>query len=60
MSDDNLAFNGVCPVCGERFTDPTSQELDVGESYDVKMCTLPKDEWPAPDEPQILFHLKDQ
>lgn len=55
-----LAFDGVCPVCDEPFTDPTSQELDVGESYDAKVCTLPRDEWPEPDEPQMLIHIQDE
>jgi len=60
MTDESLAFDGVCPVCDQPFTDPTTQVLDVEESYNVKMCTLPRDEWPAPDDPQMLFHLNDQ
>jgi len=59
MTDESLAFDGVCPVCDEPFTPPTAQELEVERSYNVKMCTLPTECWPAPDEPQMLFHLKD-
>jgi len=58
MSDDALAFDGTCPVCGDEFTAPTDDRIDTNESYDVKMCVLPEDCWDA-DTPQMLFHMEE-
>ena len=50
--DEELAYGGVCPVCGEDFEDGFDR-LDEDESYDVKLCVVEKDGEGA----EALFHL---
>ena len=47
-----LAYDGICPVCGEEFEDGFDR-LDEGESYDVRMCVVEKDG----EDAEALFHL---
>lgn len=38
-SREDLIYGGVCPVCGEEFTDGAKiVDEYVGESVDIKMC----------------------
>jgi len=41
MSDDDLIYRGVCPVCGEKFVDGMD-EFEEGESYDATVCIVEK------------------
>jgi len=56
MTDQDLAFDGICPVCGHGFTPPATQSLETGDSYDAKVCVLPREHW-KDGEPQMLFHV---
>jgi len=55
--NDDLAFGGICPVCGDEITAPDEDSIETGESYDGKVCILPQNEWRNPDEPGFLIHL---
>ncbi|UXF50818.1 MAG: hypothetical protein HQRvContig01_32 [Haloquadratum phage sp.] len=51
---EHLAYGGVCPVCGDEFTDGFD-DLDEGESVEaVRLCVVEKDDDGAGDG---LFHL---
>lgn len=44
MSNENLVYDGVCPVCGEEFEDGMN-DFDEGETYrDVWVCIIEKPE----------------
>lgn len=52
LSDD-LAYGGVCPVCGDEFVDGFSG-LEQGESVDgARVCIVDK----GGDEGEALLHL---
>lgn len=53
--DDSLAYGGICPVCGEEFTDGYD-EVEPGNSYEAKICVVEKD---GKDEGSMLVHLVD-
>ena len=55
MSRDNLAYGGVCPVCGKEFYDGFD-ELREYESYDARICITDKYE---NGEGSMLVHLED-
>lgn len=55
MSDDELAYGGVCPVCGDEFTDGFS-DLEQGESVDARVCIVDK----GADEGEALIHLPEK
>lgn len=55
MSDD-LAFDGVCPVCGDEFTAPAAASIETATTYDATVCILPREHWQDGD-PQFLVHL---
>jgi hypothetical protein len=57
MSDEDLVFDGVCPVCGEEFDAPGPSSMDLDESYDAKLCMLPRDKWRSDGGPGFLVHL---
>jgi len=50
--DDDLAYGGVCPVCGDKFTDGFERLQDLkGESIEgVRICVIDPPE-------ECLFHL---
>ena len=56
MSDENLLYGGICPVCGDEYTDGLDR-LSESKSFDeVRLCVVEKDEngdWNG------LFHLPD-
>lgn len=53
--DEDLAYGGVCPVCGDEFTDGFD-ELQEGESReDVRVCVVELED----GEADALFHLPD-
>lgn len=54
-SDEELAYGGVCPVCGDEFEDGFDR-LDEDESYQVKMCVVERER----EDAEALFHLPDQ
>jgi len=41
MTEDDLIYGGVCPVCDEEFVDGMD-EFEEGESYDAKVCIVEK------------------
>lgn len=52
--DDDLAYGGICPVCGEEFVDGFD-DLEEGESYDgARVCIIEKDG----EQAEALFHLE--
>lgn len=50
--DRNLVYNGICPVCGDEFTDGFERLEDMeGESIEgVRICVIDPPE-------ENLFHL---
>lgn len=53
--DEDLAYGGVCPVCGDEFTDGFD-DLREGESReDVRVCVVELED----GEADALFHLPD-
>lgn len=55
--EDDLVFDGVCPVCDDEFWAPAEYSIETDQSYDGKVCILPRDKWKNPDEPGFLIHL---
>lgn len=53
---EDLAYGGVCPVCGEEFIDGFGR-LNEGESYDGRICVVEKNEETADGE--MLVHLEE-
>lgn len=52
---DHLAYDGICPVCGEEFIDGFDP-VEEGESYDnARVCIIEKDE--TANEGTMLVHL---
>lgn len=55
MSETELAYGGVCPVCGEEFDDGFD-DLEDGESYEgVRICIVDK----GAEEGEALIHVPD-
>jgi hypothetical protein len=55
MSDDELAYGGVCPVCGDEFIDGFG-ELEEMETYDGRICVI---ETGTDGTGKMLVHLPD-
>lgn len=53
---EDLAYGGVCPVCGEEFINGFGP-LEEGESYDGRICVVEKNEDTA--DGQMLVHLEE-
>lgn len=52
-TDEKLAYGGVCPVCGDEFTDGFDG-LETGESYEnVRLCIIDK----GAEDGGALFHF---
>jgi len=52
---EDLAYGGICPVCGEPFNDGYDG-LEEGESYDARICIVEKD---GNGEGAMLVHLEE-
>jgi len=52
---DTVVYDGICPVCGEEFTDGFD-DLEVGESIEgVRLCVLETNQ--EDQTGNALFHL---
>jgi len=52
---DDLAYGGVCPVCGDEFNDGY-EGLEVGESYQGRICIVEKD---GKGNGSMLIHIEE-
>jgi hypothetical protein len=54
--DEELAYDGVCPVCGDEFTDGFGSLQEGQSREDVRVCVVEKKD----GEAEALFHLPDE
>jgi len=57
MSDtdrSNLAYGGVCPVCGDEFIDGF-EPLEESTSYEGRICVIEKN--PETNDGKMLVHI---
>jgi len=52
MTDEDLIYDGVCPICGYEFIDGFS-DLEKAESYDGRICVIEKEG----DRGEMLVHI---
>lgn len=55
MSDEDLVYNGICPVCGDAFIDGFG-DLEEDESYEGRICVTHRDE--ESEQGKMLVHLE--
>lgn len=56
VANEDLAYGGICPVCGKEFIDGFGP-LEENFSYDAQICVVEKNE--ESKDGTMLVHLKD-